>query len=277
MSARALVSVLCIILAALVATSVVLGPLMTGSIVQRTSSDAIDQFRGSEIVSLLVVVPILLLASLFFQRSHPIAPHLALAGALFCVYTYVTVITGQEYSHISGNVERAFPLYVGMIALGTTISVIAWRAIHATAAVSAPHQTGSRMSWGLIALGAIVSLLWAAQIWQVYWGTPDSAYAESPALFWTIKLLDYGFVIPIAFMLAEGLRHNRPYAFEAGTAFLSFFTILAMGILAMGVSTTLARFSVAQVPLVTVLAIVVIALAFVDYYLLARIAAGASG
>lgn len=277
MSTRAFTSSLCIVLAILVAVSVVLGPLMTGRIVQRPADDAIDQFRGSEAVSLLVVVPLLLIAALLSRRANPIAPYLAIAGALFCVYTYVTVITGQEYLQHDGNVERAFPLYAGMIALGTTISVMAWRTIRETDAVSAPHHTRMRMSWGLIALGIIVALLWATQLWHVYWGTPSSGYTESPALFWTIKLLDYGFVIPVAFMLAEGVRHDRPYAFEAGTALLCFFTILTLGIAAMGVSTMLAQGSAAQLPLVMVLAVALVGLVAVNRHLLAMIATDAIG
>ncbi|MGC4192116.1 MAG: hypothetical protein QM589_13265 [Thermomicrobiales bacterium] len=271
---RLLVSSLCIVLAILVIASVLLGPLVTGRIVQRTSTDAIDQFRGSEVISLFIVVPILVIAVALFQRSNPIGPYLALAGALFCTYTYTTVIIGQEYLRYDGNVERAFPLYAGMVALGTTISVIAWRIVREATAGSAPHKTRMCMSWGLIALGAIVALMWAAQIWQVYWGTPDTAYTESPTLFWTIKLLDYGFVIPVAFLLAEGVQRDRHHAFEAGTALLCFFTILAIGIAAMAVSTMLAQGSTTQLPLVIVLSIVVVGFAYVDTRLLGRIATG---
>ncbi|MGC4105209.1 MAG: hypothetical protein QM753_02490 [Thermomicrobiales bacterium] len=270
---RLLVSSLCILLAILVIASVLLGPLVTGRIVQRTSADAIDQFRGSEGVSLLIVVPILILAVALFRHSNPIGPYLALAGALFCTYTYITVIVGQEYLHYDGNVERAFPLYAGMVALGTTISVMAWQAVREATAVSAPPKTRRRMSWGLIALGTIVALMWAAQIWQVYRGAPDTAYTESPTLFWTIKLLDYGFVIPVAFLLADGVQRDRHYAFEAGTALLCFFTILATGITAMAVSTMLSQGSAAQLPLIIVLSLIVAGFIFVDARLLGRIAA----
>lgn len=274
MSARLLESSLCVVLAILVIVSVILGPLVTGRIVQRTSADAIDQFRGSDAVSLFLVAPMLLIAVVLIQRSHPIGPYLALAGALFCAYTAISVITGQEYLHDDGNVERAFPLYAGMVALGTSITVVAWRAVRETAAIAAPHQTRMRLSWGLIALGVIVALMWAAQIWQVYWGTPGASYTESPALFWTIKLLDYGFVIPVALLLAEGVRHNRPYAVEAGTALLCFFTILTIGIAAMALSTMLAQGSATQLPLVIGLAIVAVGLVVVDSQLLGRIVAG---
>lgn len=240
MSERRLMTGATVMLAALVVVSVILGPLITGIIDFRVSENAVDQFRGSEIVSLAVVVPILLGAGLLSWRGHPAAPYLAIAGGLFCIYTYLTVIQGQEYLTQDGNIERAFPLYAAMIGLGTVVSVLAGLLITHRPASTQPARSRAIVRWVLITICVAVGVLWAGQIAGVYRGTVGDAYAEGPALFWLIKLLDYGFIIPVALLLAAGLRVNRPHAFEAATALLCFATVLGIAIGGMIVSTTTA-------------------------------------
>jgi hypothetical protein len=240
MNERRMMSGAAAILAALVVVSVVLGPLMTGSIVFRMSENAIDQYRGSEVISLVLIAPVLLGAAVLGWRAHASAPYLALAGALFCVYTYVTVIAGQEYRSYDGNVERSFPLFAGMIAIGVVIVVLAGRQIAIRPAVIPPDRARNTLAGGLLAMSGLVGIAWAGQILQVYRGTPSTGYSDSPAIFWLIKLLDYGFVIPVAVLIAAGVWQRRPHAFEAGTALACFASLLAIGIGAMIVSTTAA-------------------------------------
>ncbi len=62
----------------------------------RTSGNIETQFMGGEIVSLGLVAPALIGAGVMWLRGHRLAPAVAIGPALYAVYTYFTVLGGQE-------------------------------------------------------------------------------------------------------------------------------------------------------------------------------------
>ena len=55
-------------------------------------------------------------------RGRSAAPVLALAPALFSVYTYAQLILGNEYLQLPGNVEQVFPLLLAMFLLAAGVA-----------------------------------------------------------------------------------------------------------------------------------------------------------
>jgi hypothetical protein len=219
-----------------IATAAVLGPLALKVIRFRTSAHLENQFVGGEVISLAVVAPAAVAAGMLWLRDSRLSPALALGPALYAVYTYTTAIVGQEYARYPGNVEKAFPLYAGLVAGGGAIAASAWSQLGKTD-VPVPSDTLRRgLAAVFLGLGGFVGLAWAAQIRQVVTGHPSAEYDEGPTLFWLIKLLDFGFVIPAMVATGVGLLRRRPTAVRAAYGLAAFATCLAGSVAGMAVA-----------------------------------------
>ncbi len=224
-------AVLALVLSVLLLTATVLGPLVTDRVRFHMSSDALVQYIGGEIVTLLVAVVLMASVPAWWLGHHwPSA--IAVGAAAYVTYTYATVVAGQDYDRYPGNVEKAFLLYVAITAAAVALLVTSFRALMAAGDLSGPRQlTG----WVLIAIGAIVALLWLGQLAGFYRTGPTQEYQTATALFWLIKYLDLGFVIPLA--IITGLLQRTPSTGTdaAAVAMLGFLTWLLAALFFMAV------------------------------------------
>ena len=132
-------------LAAVIASTAVLGPFVTGIIRYHTSDTTLNQVIGGDAAALLIVAPVCLAVGVLALRGHPAAPALALGPSLFTVYTYTQLIVGEEYLRLPGNNERFFPLlYTGFL-IGGGVAVTAWRHLD-PASLPAPSHCSSPFS-----------------------------------------------------------------------------------------------------------------------------------
>lgn len=225
-----------IILGTAVATSAMLGPTVLKVVKFRLSDNLVNQFVGGDIVSLGMVAPALVGAGALWLRGRRIAPALAIGPALYAVYTFGTVIIGQEYSRYPGNVEKFFPLYAGLVGGSVILSGYAWSQLP-EAAIPAP-STGLRrtLSGVFIGTGGLIGLAWSAQIRMVLTGNPPADYADEPTLFWLIRLLDFGFCIPAVVAVGIGLARRSPLADRAAVAVAGFITCLTGSVTGMAIA-----------------------------------------
>jgi hypothetical protein len=84
-------------------------------------------------------------------------------------------------------------------------------------------------------LGGFFALSWSQQIRLVYMGNPPGEYAEGPTLFWLIKFLDFGFLIPLLIATGIGLTRQQPAAIKAAYGLATFTTFLAGSIAGMAI------------------------------------------
>lgn len=114
-----------LLLGVVVATTAILGPLVTGVLRYRTSPTTLNQLIGGDAAALAVVAPWSLAVGALAWRAHPAAPVLALGPACYAVYTYTQLVVGQEYLRLPGNNERFFPLLYAGFVLGLAVAVTA--------------------------------------------------------------------------------------------------------------------------------------------------------
>ncbi len=224
-----------IALGAGIAVSSVLGPLVLNVIKFRTSTAIENQFIGGEIVSLVFVAPVAITAGVLWLRGHRLAPPLALGPAVYAVYTYTTAVLGQEYTRYDGNVEKFFPLYAGLVASGATLAVVAWSRLQEMS-IPVPSDKLRRTLAGIfLGLGGFFALAWAQQIRLVYIGSFPVDYLAGPTLFWLIKLLDFGILIPLLMATGAGLLRKHPAATMVAYGLAPFATCLIASVTGMGV------------------------------------------
>jgi hypothetical protein len=135
-----------------------------------------------------------------------------------------------------GNAERAFPLYAGLVAGGLAIVVLATAELVQREA-PVPSDRLLRGTAGILLLIAVFfALAWTSQIALVYRGDLPSGYVEGPTLFWLIKLMDLGLLLPTFAVIGIGLLKRHPMAIRFSYGMVSYAVCMSGAILAMAVA-----------------------------------------
>lgn len=238
-----------------------LGPLMLDVIRFRMTDAMVNQYVGGEIISVVIVTPMLIASGMLWRRGDRLAPALAFGPSLYTVYTFVTAIFGQEYARYSGNVENAFPLYAALVAGGAALSGISAAQLILSRTVMPSDRLRTVTSAVFLTVAGFFALAWIAQITQVYRGDPPVDYADGPTLFWLIRLLDLGFLLPAFAVTGFGLLHRHPLAEKAAYGMATFATCMSGAIAAMAIAMWLADDPAASPVMVVFLVPVTLALA----------------
>jgi hypothetical protein len=219
-----------------IAASGLLGPLVTGAIEFRVSETMENQLVGGEIISLAVAAPLAIVAGVLWLRGHRLAPVLALGPALYSIYMYVQYVIGPDYTRYEGNNENFFPLYLTLVILGWAIVIRAWPALGA-ANLQPPSTRLRRVTAGiLLFLSVVFTLAWTASIVDVLnGGRPVEEHEKDPTLFWMIRLMDLGFVIPAGLITGIGLLRNALWADRLVYALMGVQTLLTGAVAGMAV------------------------------------------
>lgn len=235
MRPRTGVALIC--LGVLVAASAMLGPLVLGVVRFHVSAGAEAQLVGGEIVSLLVVAPLAVIAGVLWLRGNALAPALALGPAGYSLYMYVQYIVGPQYERYPGNNEYAFPLYLTLIILSWGIGLSAWRALATTPLPPLSSGTRRALAALMLVLNVMFTFAWISSIVAVLAGPSTTPvwqeYEQDQTLFWLVRAMDLGFVIPASFAVAVGLLRRTTWAVTLAYAFLGFQTLMVAAVAGM--------------------------------------------
>ncbi|GAA2577495.1 hypothetical protein GCM10010435_62070 [Winogradskya consettensis] len=226
-----------------VATVATLGPLVLGVIRYRISPTSLNQVVGGNAAALCVVAPIAATVGVLAIREHPAAPVLALAPATFVVYTYVQLIVGNEYLRLPGNVERYFPLLLGVFLLGAAIMIKAWNSVPAADLPVASARVERVAGLLLLGIAAFVVVgLHLPTFLDAMRDSPQSEqYLTSPTAFWLVKLMDLGIVVPAAITVGAGVLRHRPWARKPMYALLGAYTLIGASVAGMAITMGIRR------------------------------------
>jgi hypothetical protein len=219
-------------LAGLLALNTVLGPLGVG-LIRYDFTDTIDnQLWGLEIVTVLLVVPVLVAAGLLSLRGRPVGPLLAIGPSAYATYMFVQYVLGPEYDHYSLTVL----FHLALVTLSGALTLWAWRL---SADLAAPATTSrQRRVRGALLLGfaAFVLLRYAGGLAGAWTGAAiDAEFAESRTFFWSIFLLDLGVVVPVTVVAAVGAITAKPWSDRAVPAVLGWYALVPPSVAAMAV------------------------------------------
>lgn len=227
---------LCFGMALAIVLAGILGPLVLGVIEFRLTDMLVNQYLGGEVVTLFIAAPALIIAGILWLRSNRLAPVLAFGPALYTVYTFVSAIVGQEYLLYGGNAEKAFPLYTLLIATGFAVAGLSgWQIMHTTAP-PLPARLRMVTSGLFLAVVAFFALSWGSQIAGIYRGDPPTEYLEGPTLFWLIKLMDLGFLLPVFAVVGFGVLRRHAMATRGAYGLVGYAACMAGAVLGMAIA-----------------------------------------
>lgn len=195
-----------IVLGAGVALVATLGPLVADVIRYHVSAGAANQIAGGDFAGLVLVAPVSVIASVLVARRHPAGLVLAIGPAAYVAYTAIQLSVGGDVDRYSGNAERFFPLFVGLLVLAIAIAIRAWSAIDVERLPTTTWQLDRLVGWFALVVAAFLALglhlPGLLDAWQDQPSAPE--YLADPVVFWLVKVMDLGLVVPALVAVGGG-------------------------------------------------------------------------
>ncbi len=215
-----------------------LGPLGLGVIRYHVSDGALLQMRGGDIAGLLLVGPVSLAAARVLRRGpSQLGYALGAAPAAYGLYTDTQLTICGDLARYGGNSERFFPLLAGMVAVSGATLVLAAAGLARTPAPP-PHRLDRVAGWYLL----LASLFLAVGVHLPglldAWGAHPTGeeYAADPGLFWIVKLMDLGLVLPTLTTIGVALLRGHAWARLAAAPALGGSALMSTAVAGMAVS-----------------------------------------
>lgn len=231
---------LALVLAALgigVALASLLGPLGFDVIRYHVVDDVLNQVIGGDAVALILVAPVSLVAAALVWRRHRAGPIVALAPAAFAMYFYAQLAMGGEFASEPGNSERYFLLLLAVFILGGAAFAMAWT--ESAAGIYPEPSTSMRrtVTTVLFLVAAFLAFgLHLRGLVDIMGGAPYGVeYVQSPAVFWVVKFMDLGIVVPLALVAGVGVLRRTSWASKLMYMVVGWGALLGSAVAAMGV------------------------------------------
>ena len=214
------------------ALNALLGPLAVDAVDYELSESLRSQAIGLEAFSLAVVVPLCLLAAVLVYQARPAGAVMAVGPAAYAAYMIVQYIVGPDYDRYAMVVL----FHLGLFVLSGFVAVRAWGRIEAGHLPAMRNPVRRRHAALLLSLTAFVVLRYVPSLLGSLTEEPlPEEFAQEPAFFWTIFLMDLGLVVPLAAATAVRLRRGVPEATKAMYGLVGWFALVPPSVASMAV------------------------------------------
>lgn len=213
-----------------------LGPLVTGTIEYHASDNAMNQIAGGDFAGLFLVSPVSLAAAFLLWRGHRAGPVLAIGPAFYALYMYSQLAVSGDLAQYPGNSERFFVLYLGLFVLAGVIAIRSWTMIKPD--LPAPSRRLERgLAWFLVVVAVFLTFgLHVPGLVDAWSAAPASSeYLADPVVFWLVKFMDLGIVVPALLATAIGILSGRHWAAKARYAAAGWTALLGSSVAGMAI------------------------------------------
>lgn len=220
--------------AALVA---LLGPLAGDVIRYHASDGAVNQIVGGDVAGLVLVAPVSLFAGMLVWRGHRAGPVLALGPAAYGLYMYSQLALGGDVVRYPGNSERFFLMYLGLFVMAAAIAIRAWTMIDVDRVRVAASRVDSALGvFFLVMAGFLVVGLHLPGLIDAWADQPTAAgYLAAPAVFWLVKFMDLGIVVPGLVVAGFGMLRASPWTAKIKYAAVGWAALLGSSVAGMAI------------------------------------------
>ena len=198
--------------------------------IYRDTTWAIPQERGQDLITLVVVEPLLIWSLIAAQRTVGVISRLIWAGALgYTLYTYML------YSY-TAYFNALFLAYVALFALSAfaLASVLLHLDVQAVRAPSGLGRGERAVALFLVVLGMFFGLAWLGQIIPATLrGSVPSSISQAKTPSNGVYIQDLGFVIPLLCLAGIWLWRGRAWGAALGAILLVVADIMGAAIVSM--------------------------------------------
>jgi hypothetical protein len=226
------------VLGAGVALVALLGPLVGDVIVYHVSAGAANQIAGGDFAGLVLVAPLSVLAGVLVARRHPAGVVLAMGPAAYVTYTAIQLSVGGDIDRYPGNSEKFFPLFLGLLVLAIAIGIRAWSAVDPERLPATTRRLDRVVGWFAFVVAAFLAiglhLPGLLDAWQDQPSAPE--YLADPVVFWLVKLMDLGLVVPALVAVGWGSLRGAARASRARYATVGWMAMLGTAVAGMAIT-----------------------------------------
>jgi hypothetical protein len=212
-----------------------------GGLYAHESVSGAAQAIGQDVVTLVVGIPLLLVA-IFLAARGSLRGQLLRAGALwYFTYTYLLMAFGAAYNPL-------FLLYVALFSASLFAFILALLTIDVRRLPRqlSRHFARRTMAWLVIGIGAMLALLWLGRIVPaLVTGTVPFGLESYSTLF--VQAGDLGLVVPLAVLTGALLLRRHPVGYLLAGVMLVKGATLGLALLAMAVAMATAGVAVSPV------------------------------
>lgn len=214
----------------LLAVNAVIGPLVLDLIDYPFSDSIRNQGIGLEVVSLGLVAPWSLLAGWANWQRKTWAPILAVAPGAYAAYMMAQYVIGPNYLVYA----RPIPLHLAIFVMAGLVAMGGWAVTKPGGLPLPPHRR--LLGYVAIGLGVFVIFRYLPALAGSL-GEEDltDEFAQDPAMFWTIFLLDLGVIVPAAVATAIATFRRAAVASKAIYVLLGWFTLVPISVASMSI------------------------------------------
>jgi hypothetical protein len=212
-----------------------LGPLVFGIIEYPVSVAAANQIRGGDVAGLLLAAPLCWYSAWLIARGRTAGATLALGPAFYAMYVSTQLAVGGDPSRYDGNTHLFFPLFVAVFVLAGTVAMASVRVVMPIA------EVGPRVRWafGWFALFVATFLAVGLHLPGLVdsWAPEPSGteLASDPVVFWLVKFMDLGIVVPLLVAVGIGMLRRKPRAEAARFAASGWVALLGASVAGMAI------------------------------------------
>lgn len=222
-----------LLLAIGIAVNSIIGPFVSGIVTYPYSDSVRNMTIGLDAVSLIFVAPITVLVAGYVYRGQQVGYIAAISPSAYAMYTFFQLIIGPQYIEYSPVVI----LHLALFILSGFTFVNAWQRIQVKDLPDFNPRRKKIYAIVLFLLAIFTSLNYIASIPQIFkGGTIPATYVEDPTVYWSIFLLDLGFVLPITIAVSVGLLKNRGFAQKAIYGMVGWYTLVIASVAGMFVA-----------------------------------------
>jgi hypothetical protein len=192
---------------------------------------ATSQFRGSDLVRLVVVVPLLFAAMVFARRHSPRALLIWLGILWLTVYDYAFYLFGAAFNEF-------FLIYVALFTLSILALLFTLPYIDAASIAHrfSPKTPIRSISGYLLLIAVFLSGLWLSQTVNfIFTGQVPASLAASGHVTEIVFALDLSLLVPGLVLAAIWLWQRRPWGYIVAAMMLVKATLYPLALLGMGV------------------------------------------
>jgi hypothetical protein len=221
-----------------VAVVAILGPLLTDVIRYHVSDGAANQIAGGDFAGLVLVAPVSFMASLLVARGHRAGVVLAIGPAAYVAYTAIQLSVGGDIDRYAGNSEKFFPLFVGLLVLAIGIAIRAWSAIDVKRLPATTRRLDRVVGWFALVVAAFLALgLHLPGLLDAWQDQPSGTeYLADPVVFWLVKVMDLGLVVPALVAVGLGSLRGAPWASSGKYAAVGWMAMLGTAVAGMAIT-----------------------------------------
>lgn len=217
-----------------------LGPLVSGVLRYHVSPGATSQVIGGDVAGLLLVAPVSFTAGVLVLRGSLLGAALGMGPAAYGLYTWLQLATTGDPDRYVGTAPDFFPLLQTLFLLAAWVLARCWQELTRARPLPPASPRADRLTGAFLLVVAtfVVGGLHLPGLIALAQGRPSPEFTADPGVFWAVKVMDLGVVVPLLFVAGVGLLARPGRAGLLRYAVTGWSTMLGAAVAGMAVVVT---------------------------------------